>query len=106
MKDYLTDLEVAKIEAFCADKDMHEAVKKVLLQHIYSQGVLTKGQKADPLRNRALVLVASGVPNDELGSHLRALWEGVNALEGGYKELETIKSEKDDSIESPYNVAE
>jgi hypothetical protein len=37
MKDYLTDLEVVKIEAFCADKEMFEAVKKVVLQHLYTQ---------------------------------------------------------------------
>jgi hypothetical protein len=104
MKDFLTDIEVVKIEAFCADEVMVEAVKKVLLQHMYSQGVITKGQKHNPLKNRALVLVGGDVSNEELGSQLRSLWEGVNALETGFSELEGIKS----NVESPYveeNVA-
>lgn len=102
MKELLTDLQVAKIEAFCADKDMYEAVKKVLLQHIYSQGVLVKGEKHNPLKNRAFSLVqlatSNPIPDEQLGAHLRGIWEGVNALESGYAELEKIKS----GVESPY----
>lgn len=92
MQNYLTDIEIAKIEAFNADEVMTSAVKKVLLQHIYSQGVITKGQEHNPLKNRALVLVGGDVSNEELGSQLRSLWEGVNAIETGFNELSTIKS--------------
>ena len=98
MQEYLTDLEVVEIERFCGNKVMFDAVKKVLLQHIYSQGVITKGESHNPLKNRALALVASGSDNGVLGAQLRALWEGVNALEGGYTELEKIKS----TVVSPY----
>lgn len=98
MQEFLTDIEVAKIEAFNADTIMVQAVKKVLLQHIYSQGVITKGQNHNPLKNRALVLVGSEVSNEELGSQLRSLWEGVNAIETGFNELELIKTK----VESPY----
>lgn len=104
MQNILTDIEIAKIEAFNNDKVLVEAVKKVLLQHIYSQGVINKGEDHNPLKNRALVLVGGDISNEELGSQLRSLWEGVNALETGFGELEKIKS----NIESPYkeeNVA-
>lgn len=98
MNEYLTDLEVAKIEAFCSDKDMYEAVKKVLLQHIYEQGVLKQGIAHNPLKNRAFALAQHATENpmtDEiLGQHVRGLWEGVNALESGYGELQNIKTEK------------
>lgn len=104
MKEYLTDIEVAKIEAFTSDETMVQAVKKVLLQHIYSQGVITKGQEHNPLKNRALVLVGGDVSNEELGSQLRSLWEGVNALETGFAELETIK-QKVEVVETPSNEA-
>ena len=104
MQNILTDIEIAKIEAFNADSVMVQAVKKVLLQHIYSQGVITKGQDHNPLKNRALVLVGSDVSNEVLGSQLRSLWEGVNALETGFSELELIKN-KVEEIESPYNEA-
>lgn len=109
MQDYLTDLEVVKIETFCKDKEMFEAVKKVLLQHIYSQGVLTKGQEHNPLKNRAFKLVQlateNPIPDEQLGAHLRGIWEGVNALEAGYNELGKIKSNKDAGEPSPYNEA-
>lgn len=104
MKEFLTDLEIAKIEAFNKDEVLVQAVKKVLLQHIYSQGVITKGNKHNPLKNRALVLVGGDVSNEELGSQLRALWEGVSAIESGFSELESIKQVVE-TVESPYNEA-
>lgn len=108
--EYLSDLEKVKIETFCADKEMFEAVKKVLLQHIYEQGVLKAGAKHNPLKNRAFALVQHATENpltDEvLGQHVRGIWEGINALETGYTQLQNIKSNKDESLESPYNIAE
>lgn len=98
-KDYLTEIEVAKIEFFNKDPEMVEAVKKVLLQHLYVQGVIAKGATHNPLHNRALALVANtNGDNSELGANLRALWEGVNALEAGFNDLGKIKSK----IESPF----
>ncbi len=109
MQEYLTEVEAVEIERFCANTVMFEAVKKVLLQHIYSQGVLTKGQAHNPLKNRAFALVQlatnNPIPDEQLGAHIRGVWEGVNALEGGYTELEKIKSKKTDTVESPYNAA-
>lgn len=108
MKDILTDLEINKIETFCNDKEMYNAVKKVLLQHIYTQGVITKGEEHNPLKNRAFSLVQlatqNPIPDEQLGAHLRGIWEGVNALEGGYEELNKIKSTTE-SVETPYNEA-
>jgi hypothetical protein len=110
MKDILTEGQILKIEAFCADKEMYDAVKKVLLQHLYTQGVIVKGEPHNPLFNRAFSLVQlatqNPIPDEQLGAHLRGIWEGVNALEGGYAELDKIKSAKKESIETPYNEAE
>ncbi len=105
MKEYLTESEVQKVESFCADEVMFGAVKKVILQHLYNQGVITKGEAHNPLKNRALTLVSGNIDDAELGSRLRALWEGINALESGYEELKNIKSKKE-VIETPYNEAE
>lgn len=106
MKEYLTDLEIAKVEAFCADTDMLNAVKKVLLQQLYTRGVVLKGQPHNSLHNRALTLVQGDVDDAELGSRLRALWEGVQGIESGFVELEKIKSMVVEPVESPYNEAE
>lgn len=108
LKDILTEMEVMKIESFCKDKEMMEAVKKVLLQHLYTQGVITKGQPHNPLFNRAFSLVQlatqNPIPDEQLGAHLRGIWEGVNALEGGFSDLSKIKSKKED-VESLFNEA-
>lgn len=92
MKDYLSDIEVAKIEAFNADTVMVEAVKKVILEKVYTHGVMEAGKAHNPLRNRALVLVDEGKSDEILGSQLRAFYEGMNAVEVGFTELSTIKS--------------
>lgn len=109
MQEFLSDIEIEKIELFCKDEVMFEAVKKVILQHIYSQGVMEKGKSHNPLKNRAfsLVQLATGnpIPDEQLGAHLRGVWEGVNALEHGYEELRKIKSTKGEIVESPYNEA-
>lgn len=106
MKDNLTDHQVLKIETFVADKEMFNAVKSVLLQYLYIDGVITKGQTHNPLRNRALVLVEANLPNEELGANLRSLWEGVQAIEKGFMELEKIKTPAPELIETNVNIAE
>jgi len=99
MKDILTDLEVAKVEAFCADEVMYEAVKKVLLACIYSHGVITKGQAHDPLQNAAFNLaslsVQNPIPDAELGANIRGMWAGVNYLRNGFDTLDRIKTNND-----------
>jgi len=104
--DYLSDLEIVKVETFCKDKEMFEAVKKVLLQHIYDHGVLKPNESHNPFKNRAIALIADNQDNDKLGSNVRAWWEGINALEQGYDELTKITSKKEDGVKTPYNEAE
>lgn len=88
---------------------MYEAVKKVLLQSIYSHGTLKEGTPADPLKNRAFHLVQlatqNPIPDEQLGAHLRGIWEGVNALEGGFAELETYKTPAPEKEEVEENQA-
>lgn len=108
MKEYLTDLEVVKIESFVADKDMFEAVRKVLLQGLYTHGVVEKGHTPNPLLNGAFSLVSLSVnnpiPDEIIGQQLRAQWAGINALKNALDMLESIKSKKED-VETPYNEA-
>ena len=110
MKDYLTDLEIAKIELFCADKEMHDAVKKVLLKGIYTDGVIQKGLTPNPLENAAFNLaslsIENPIPDAELGANIRGMWAGVNYLHNAFKTLSSIKSEKEEAVVSPYNEAE
>jgi len=108
-KDYLTDQEIKKIEAFNSDKVLVEAVRKVLLQGLYTHGVIKKGQKHNPLHNGAYKLAGLAIENpitDELlGQHIRGQFAGINALENAFNELEGITS-KVKPIKSPFNPAE
>jgi hypothetical protein len=93
----LTDLEKSKIITFMSDKDMVEAVRKVVLAGMYSNGTLRQGADANPLTNAAFAMVfrtirGEGVmSNEEIGQDLRGLAQGVMLLESGFKRLESIK---------------
>ena len=108
MQEYLTELEVEKIEQFCKDDVMYEAVRKIILQGIYSQGVIEKGLKHDPLKNAAFNLaslsVSNPIPDAELGANIRGMWAGVNYLKNAFDSLESIRSKKSE-VETPYNEA-
>lgn len=107
--DYLSDLQKLKIETFCNDTDMKEAVRMVLLAGLYKHGVLEQGVEHNPLINGAFSLVSlamtNPIPDAQLGEHLRGMWAGVNALETGFNALERVKLPKDEKVESPYNEA-
>ena len=107
MKEYLTDLEIAKIETFCADTEMYEAVKKVVLAGLYHNGVIIKGESHDAARNFALALVNSeqGDKTDaQIGQELRAAHTGISLLLTSFNELRNIKRD-DNRVESPINMA-
>jgi hypothetical protein len=89
----LSDIEKEKIIQFNKDEVLVEAVRKVLLATIYSNGTLRQGIKSEPIKNAAFSLVnqAKEVSNEELGADLRALWAGVRALELGLQQLATYK---------------
>lgn len=106
----LNDLEKAKIIQFNGDPEMVEAVRKVMLAAIYSNGTLRKDANANPMTNAALLMVmktvrGEGVISDaELGQDLRGLAQGVMLLESGFKRLEAVKP-VEINVESPYNEA-
>ena len=106
-KEY-TELEISKIEQFCADTEMFNAVKKVLLAGIYSHGTVQRGFTPDPLKNGALSLVhlstSNPVTDEVLGQHIRGVWEGLNALQNAIQNLQSIKSEVKEVV-SPFNEA-
>lgn len=107
----LTDIEKQKIIAFNQDEEMVEAVRKVLLATIYGNGVLKKGQDANPLKNGALALAARTVKgevimsNELLGEDLRGLAQGVYLLESGFVELAKVKQNEEEEEDEGVNEA-
>ncbi len=108
MNNQYTELEVSKIEQFCADTEMYNAVKKVILAGIYTHGTVQRGFVPDPLKNGALSLVhlstANPVTDEVLGQHIRGVWEGLNAMQNAFQNLNNIKSEVKEVV-SPFNEA-
>ena len=109
MQDKLTDLEIVKIETFCADAAMFNAVHKVVLGCAYNPGVLIKGEELS-VKNPAFNLIANtysrneNVSNESLGERLRGLYEGVDACEDGFTQLKRITSKKE-SVKEEKNEA-
>ena len=98
IKSYLSDQEHQAIERFVADSVMLEAVKKVLMESVYSQGVLKDGQPCDPSMNYAFALASrkktqgfTSLTNEQIGADLCAVWEGTNLVGCGFAELEKFK---------------
>jgi len=90
-KEYLSDLEIAKIKSFVEDKAMFEAVRKVLLKGIYENGTLVPGKKANATRNFALTFnIDPKIKNEDLGADLRATVQGISFVELGFTELEKV----------------
>jgi len=110
MKDFLTESQVEKVEKMCSDEELMDAVQKVFLSSIYTQGVLVKGKKANPLHNfswaLAEVAISNPMTDEVLGQNLRGQWSGVRLLEIGFNELKNIKGPKKEPVPSPFNMAE
>lgn len=92
-KHYLNEQEVEKVIAFNEDPIMKQAVKKVILEGIFSIGVLEAGRDADN-RNWAYNLAGlndMAMSNEVVGGLLKATAKGFGALEDGFKRIEEFK---------------
>jgi hypothetical protein len=100
--EYLTDLEIEKIDRFNQDPVLSDAVKKVLFAVINERGVIKKGKKVNPLQNGALAIVSRVVngqiskTDEELGNDLKTYYQGIGLLESGFQELSKIKIKKEE----------
>ena len=109
LADFLSEAEMAKIAVFNQDTVLVNAIKKVLLASIYSNGTLRKDVDPNPTRNGALGLASMAVSakglitNEQLGEDLRSLAQGVSLLETGLNELAKIKSKAEDKPDSNVN---
>ena len=98
--DILSEKEKKQVENFVKNEIMFEAVRKVLLQGIYTDGVMRKDDKAEPHKNFMFEILGSqmnlqgGTSNEAIGQNIKAKWEGIRIVELAFKELETL-------VESP-----
>ena len=98
--EILNDVEKAAVQQFMGSETMREAVKKVLLAALYTNGTLKPGVPAEPLINKALTIPHSRpeFTNEQIGAELRAMYHGIILLEEGFKQLATyVKVEPKES---------
>lgn len=95
-EDYLSKNEISKVEQFCKDTVMLNAVKKVILEPVYLNGTLQKDTDPDPFKNFALVIAqqvaGANDANAEAGRRLMATSEGVQLVERGFQTLLKLKT--------------
>lgn len=91
--EILNDVEKAAVQKFMEFETMREAVKKVLLAGLHSNGTLTAGAKAEPLINGALTFPHQHpeATDEVIGQHARAYYAALMALEEAFKHLEDYK---------------
>jgi len=100
LDEILTELEQQKVSQFIMDEDMKRAVKKVLLYHLYYSGTVKKGIDIDPMENCALIYANNPKISDkEMADYSRAVYQGLNALELGFSDLERYKLEEMPKLE-------
>lgn len=102
---FLNDQEVNEVNKFLDNPVLVGAVKKVLLQDIYSFGTLEAGISPDFLKNFALSLLFDprtmeeyAIDNGRLGEKLRACLEGIRLVQIGFNKLETFKIIKESEV--------
>lgn len=95
LESFLDDSEQEVIKHFVANETMKQAVKKVILSGIYQMGTLKKGEPAMGIKagqepmNFALVMACrKGVKYEDIGRDVKACWEGMNALQLAFDDLE------------------
>jgi len=95
--DYLNEIEQEKISAFLKDIILKEAIKKVLLKRIYSDGTLLPGKPANPKENFALNIYKNQetgemFSDEELGRITKVKRMAIELIEKGLgEELEKFK---------------
>ena len=84
----LNNEEVALLEALNDSPKTIEALRKVLLVGIMSNGVAKHGIAYNPMYNWAIqVASAKGTTNEQVGETTRAVAEGITALQLAFEEL-------------------
>ena len=93
---FLNEAEKERISSrFLEDPVLVEAVRKVILSGIYSDGVLEKGRPADPLKNFIVALFTRpqimGLPSEKKGQLMETVINAVSIVESGFDILKKLK---------------
>lgn len=108
-EDILTEVEQDLVIAFNENKDLVEAVRKVLTFTIYEAGVVKKGKKRDANINTFLRYTPAwnaglqGATSESVGQKVMILAEALAQLENAFDKLSEYKKVKVNEIKT--NIA-
>lgn len=96
--EFLSEVEKDLVQRFYEDVPTREAVKKILLDALYHSGIIEPDKPVDALHNAAFMLLHQDVkaPNEQVGARLRAMYEGLLALEAGFEKMSQLKKVEPD----------
>ena len=92
----LDNTEVELLQSLNEQPKLLEAIRKVMLVGIQSNGVAKAGIAYNPMYNWAIqIATARGTNNEQVGETTRAVAEGINALQVAFEELLHFKKAED-----------
>ncbi len=103
--EILDDQEKLALQMFADNEVQTEAVRKILMREIYTNGVVKKGQKVNPMINSFIGLTRAYTNNDDLANQARALSEAINLVESAFKVIEEFKKPPESKAEPKINQA-
>lgn len=95
----LSKEEAELITQFNNNPRMVEAVKKVILVGMYTNGVVKENVKSKPMVNWALHPAFNPtLDNQQLGEKIRAVAEGINIVEAAFNKIDNfVQAKKPDA---------
>lgn len=98
--EYLNEIEKEKIGLFNNDLILKEALRKVFLKRIFTDGVMSPGKSINPYENIALNIYKSGYQpgetkemysDEELGKITKLRRFAIELVQEGFKDIEKIR---------------
>lgn len=91
---YLSDAELNSIQRVLADPLAVQALRKVVVAPVYSQGVIEPGKplnEENAIYGLASHHLMNGLSNEIIGQDVRAVIEAIRMLKKGFEELDKLK---------------
>lgn len=94
LNSFLSENERNALIQFNGSDVMREAVKKLLLGVLYSNGRMTPNDPSNLTRNGAFAFVSQGIHTDEeIGHDLHTLWEAARMVENAFTDIKNFNQE-------------
>lgn len=92
----LSDREIELLQALNEQPELIEAIRKVIMVGVQSNGVAKANLVYNPMYNWAMqVATAKGATNEQIGEITRSIAEGLNQVQLGFNEILLFKKQEE-----------